>query len=111
MLKESGFQEIGSFNFRKLITDNKINSVITIVSEWSGQSQLLVNVMNRVLPQFSEEVQFFKFEMKNPGKISPELYIRRIPTTLLIKDGDIVDYFYGAESKKRIEQRLSEQFG
>ena len=93
-------------NFRKVIFDDNAPSIITVRSDWSGQSQLLMNVLARLVDKYQHLAKFYTLEINSPRTIAKDIVVEEIPTTFFVRNGEIIDCFTGVLSKQNLDAKI-----
>ncbi|HKK77742.1 MAG TPA: thioredoxin domain-containing protein [Saprospiraceae bacterium] len=82
--------------------------IITFLSEWLGASQLLESFMEDLEDEYeTQRISFRAIQADHVPQFLSNYYgIINLPATLVVVNGEIVDYFKGILSKNRIRKRL-----
>jgi len=87
---------------QNLETDVIKNSGLTMVdfwAEWCGPCKALGPTIDALADQYSGRVKVFKLNVDENPDAAQRFRIRGIPTTLFLKNGEIVDQLVGNQPK------------
>lgn len=108
-ISRPGKEEVIQQEIEALLDQSHQNPVITtFLSEWLGASQLLESFMEDLEDEYLDRGILFRaiHAEQMPEFLSDQYGIISLPATLIIKDGEIVDFFKGILSKNKIRERL-----
>lgn len=98
-----------------LITENefhqKINVgrspvIICFGATWSGNGEMLFNMLQDLDDEFKEQVDVCLADVEDNRELAEQYGISEVPTTLIINNGEVVDFFAGMLSKGRIRRKI-----
>jgi len=92
------------------IKESKGVKVIDFWAAWCGPCKMYSPIFEKVEQDFPE-VEFGKVNVDDNPKISTFFGIRSIPTTIIMKDGEIADIVYGIMSKNDLGLRVKRAKG
>ena len=101
------YKTIGENTIKRILEGHSKNPIVLVfTTEWLGASQILDTFFEDLAFKFRDELQIYRCNIAEINGLNEEIGVERIPTTLIIKDGVIIDYFTGVLSKKRIREKL-----
>ena len=100
------YKKITDDDFEKVVIEERKPSVLVFGAEWSGNSEIMDSMMERVSQEFNSEIHFFKVDLDEHSEISRFFGVHTVPTTILIKDGEVVDFIKGFIPAKKIRQKI-----
>ncbi|MEM9991604.1 MAG: thioredoxin family protein [Bacteroidota bacterium] len=80
--------------------------VIAFSAIWTGHGQIIDNFYEELSEQYGE-VLFLRVDVEQSEGYAQKYGIRKVPTTLFLEDGQIVDHFEGLLPKKSIVERIN----
>ncbi len=98
---------MSTYNPEKEIIDSwleksKHQLIIVIFSSlWSGSTHILRTYLRSIIEDFPQVEKIF-VDIEEQEKIALEFGITQVPTTVLIKDGEISETIIGTISKKKL---------
>ena len=87
-----------------LKTDKLI--VIDFWAEWCGPCKMVGPIIDQLAEEYKDKVVIGKVDVDNNDDATSKYSIRNIPTTIFIKDGEVVDKIVGAGSKKSFVEKI-----
>ena len=88
------YKQITKETFDQLIQQKK-PVVLVFGAQWSGNSAIMDQVIKRVSKEISSSIHFIKVDIEKQKAISKLFRLQRVPTTLLIKDGEVANTVSG----------------
>ena len=82
--------------------------VLVLIADWLGASEMLDTYIEDLAPKYYPAIKFYRQDIQKNKQIVARLGIRNLPNTLIFKDGEIVDSFAGALSKRKIQAKLDQ---
>lgn len=108
-ISRPGKEEVIQQEMKAVLDQSHQNPVITtFLSEWLGASQLLKSFMHDLEEEYLDKGISFRaiHAEQMPDFLSDQYGIMSLPATLIIENGEIVDFFKGILSKNKIRARL-----
>ncbi|MFK7982444.1 MAG: thioredoxin family protein, partial [Saprospiraceae bacterium] len=72
----------------------------------SGNAEMLFNMLQDLDEEFEGQVDVCLANVEVNQSLAEQYGISEVPTTLIINNGEVVDYFPGMLSKGRIRQKI-----
>lgn len=82
---------------------NSDNSVIYLSAAWCGPCRLYAPIVEKVSAEMPDTM-FGKIDVEQNKPLAVQLEVKSIPTTIVIKNGQIVERFVGPKTKNELEQ-------
>ena len=101
------YTKINNENFREEILESKQPVMVEFFTDWSGSCHIIRPVMQELAEQFKTIIKFCRINMDEQPEIAREYGIRKIPTILFFKDGQIADFIKGVIPKTIIVEKLN----
>lgn len=99
-LDESNAQQI-------LMEESRVRPVLVDVwADWCEPCKTLMPLLEKLADEYQGQFLLAKLNADEQSAISQQLGVRSLPTVLLIKDGQPVDGFVGAQPETRIREIL-----
>lgn len=100
------YKKITTQSFEKIVVAERQSAVLVFGAEWSGNSEIMDSMMERVSQEFDSSIQFFKVDLEEHNEISHFFGVHSIPTTVFMKDGEIVDLVKGFIPAKKVRKKI-----
>lgn len=81
--------------------------VIDFWAEWCGPCKMVGPIIDQLADEYKDNVVVGKVDVDNNDDATSRYGIRNIPTTLFIKNGEVVDKVVGAGTKKVFEKKIN----
>jgi len=95
--------------FNKILKDYPNNIIIIdFWAVWCGPCMFFAPVFKKLHEEFKKEIIFVKINVDENNAISTKYNITGIPTTLFIKNGDVINKVIGALNYERMKQVLEQ---
>ena len=102
------YRHITGNNFEEEILKRKNRpSLLIFDADWSGTSQLTHGTLLAIAEDFNDKIDFFRADIEKDHTLADMMNIREIPTILLFKQGEVVDYIAGLQSKRNLVAALN----
>lgn len=80
--------------------------VIDFWAEWCGPCKMVGPIIEELAEEYRENVVVGKVDVDNNNDATSKYGIRNIPTTVFIKNGEVVDKIVGAGTKKSFVKKI-----
>ena len=97
--------EITDATLEEVLKTDKL-VVIDFWAEWCGPCKMVGPIIEELAKEYSDKAVVGKVDVDNNDETTTKYGIRNIPTTIFIKDGEIVDKIVGAGSKKSFAKKV-----
>lgn len=98
---------ISETEFNHQMNGSGTPTVISFGAEWSGHSEMLFNILENLNNEFDDNVNFCLSDIDEYPDFANQWGIQKIPTTLIINNNEVVDYFVGLMPKRKIRRKIS----
>ena len=85
---------------------NQRTVVVAFSASWLGSSEILDVVFEKLAAIGLPDHTFIHLDIEKQKQISSFFQIKELPTFIIISNGEVIDRFTGAFSKKKILKRL-----
>lgn len=100
---------ISETEFNHHMNGSSTPTVISFGAAWSGHSEMLFNILENLDNEFDSTVNFCLSYIDEYPDFANQWGIQEVPTTLIINNNEVVDYFVGLMPKKKIRRKISRQ--
>ncbi len=100
------YKKITTTTFEKEVVAERQPAILVFGAEWSGNSEIMDSMMERVSQEFGSSIQFFKVDLEEQNEISHFFGVYSVPTTVFMKDGEIVDLVKGFIPAKKVRHKI-----
>ncbi len=101
------YEQISDADFDEKIRKNSRPIVLTFHAQWSGTSQMFINVVNSLASDPIYDFDFYIVDIEASPHQAALWNIRNVPTTCILNEGEIIDRFKGMLSKNRLRMKLN----
>jgi thioredoxin 1 len=98
--------ELNNKGFKKDVLESKEHALVLFYSNWSGSCQIIIPVIEKVLKNYTQNINFYKINRDKQKDIAIQYGIRRIPALVFFKNGVAVDTLFGLVSQTEIELKV-----
>ena len=106
--EDYSYRNLQHDDFQQLIAESHQHPIVLVlVTEWLGAVDIIDMYIEDLALHFQHQIQFYRQDVEQNMNIYREIGIRQLPTTLFLKNGELVDYFSGMLNKTKIQQRLT----
>ncbi len=87
--------------------ENSEQSLVVVVftALWSGNSRILMTYLNAIAKS-EDALLIFQVDVEAKPELGKEFSIHFVPTTIIFRNREIVDYFSLPLSKKKLSHRI-----
>ena len=89
-------------NFTKEVMESNVPVVLDFYATWCGPCRMLAPVLAEVAEELGDAVKVCKMDVDEEPEIAEEFGVSSIPTLLLIKNGQIVNWLTGFVPKEEV---------
>ena len=83
---------------QKIATCSKL-IIIEVGAQWSGACSIMEPIVDQLALQFCHKIIVCRFDVEGCEHICSEYRIKKLPTYLIFKNGELVDHISGVVSK------------
>jgi thioredoxin 1 len=94
-------------NFDAEVLDSKTPVVVDIWAEWCGPCRLYSPIIDEVSKEYEGKVKFAKVNADESEHVVQKYNVTSIPTTLLVKNGEIKAMNVGALPREALKKWIS----
>ena len=98
---------INGEEFKNIRNNGKI--VVDFYADWCGPCKMLSPILEEVSEDY-QDIKFVKINVDENEELAAEFGIMSIPAVFMLKDGNIVNKFLGAQSKRVVEEQVEKAF-
>ena len=108
MSKTLKYKKLSNKDFEQIVMADQAPSILVFGAEWSGNSEIMDSMMERVSKEFNADIHFYKVDVEEQVEISNYFNVHQIPTTIMIKDGEIIDLVRGFIPASKIRKKIND---
>ena len=76
-------------------------------AEWCGPCRMLSPVIDTLSAEFTGKASIAKINIDDESELATKYGVRSIPTIFILKDGEIVEQFFGVQTKECLTEALN----
>ncbi len=103
----SGFHEINVDNFESDVLKSEKPVLLEFGAVWCGPCKMLEPVLEELAGEFGDAVLVAKVDVDHNPQIASTYNVLSVPTTMLFKDGEIIERLVGFQPKDRISAKIN----
>ncbi len=95
-------------NFESDVLKSRVPVVVDFWAEWCPPCKILSPIIEELSQEVDEaKIKIGKLDVDANQEMSMKYGVMSIPTTLVFKNGEVVDKFVGAMSKEALMEKLA----
>ena len=100
--------EVGDEDFQEKVVEKskKIPVLVDFYADWCGPCRMLSPVLEKIVKEYDGKLILAKVNVDEAYIVANEFGIMSVPTVILFKNGEPVDYFVGALPEPKIREWL-----
>jgi thioredoxin 1 len=98
--------EVSDDNFEEEVLKADLPVLVDFWAVWCAPCQMMAPVFEEVAEEYAGKAKISKLNVDENPKTPPTYRITAVPTTILFKDGEIVETFIGVTPKERLTAAL-----
>ena len=98
---------IGS-RFRAEVIENEKPVLVEFFTEWSGSAFIIAELLYELEKQYAEFVKFVLVNVDESKEIREDYGIKKIPSILFFKKGEVINQLEGTPSRVKIKEVLDQ---
>ena len=79
--------------------------IVTFTAMWSGASKILTSSLKQI-DIVNDDLALAEFDVESANELFNDLGLSHVPTTILLRDQEIIDLFIGPLSKRKIKEKI-----
>ena len=99
--------DVTDANFDAEVLDSKMPVVVDIWAEWCGPCRMYGPIVEEVSKDYEGKVKFVKVNADECERVVTKYNVTSIPTTLLVKNGEIKGMNVGAVPREALKKWIS----
>jgi thioredoxin 1 len=96
--------------FDQDIINNNLPAVLIFGANWSGNAEMMHGIAERVADEYSDITNFYHIDVDKLPSITSFFGIKKIPTVILIRQGEIVNKINGLVSASKLRKHIVNTF-
>lgn len=94
-------------NFQKEVLENPQPVLVEISADWCGTCHIMAPVLEKLAAEFEGQIKFGRLDADANASTAKAYGMRELPTLLLFRNGQLVDYTMGVIARNALEARLA----
>src|SRR5690625_1691608 len=100
--------EVTDNNFKEVLLDEEEIRVVEYSAEWCGSRKMISLIIEEQTKEYEGKALIGKVNVDEHPDLCVKFGIRSIPTSLFLKNGEVVDKLVGAPSKQVLSSKVDE---
>lgn len=92
--------------FKPEVIDNEKPVLVEFFTEWSGSAFLIAELLYQLEKQYKDYVKFVLVNVDESPEILEDYGVKKIPTILFFKEGEVINQLEGTPSRVKIKEVL-----
>jgi thioredoxin 1 len=92
--------------FKHEVIEDKKPVLVEFFTEWSGSAFLIAELLYQLEKQYAEYVKFALVNVDESPEIKEEYGVKKIPTILFFREGEVINQLEGTPSRAKIKDIL-----
>ena len=88
------------------VLESKLPVVVEFFTEWSGSAFIIAELLYALERQYAGKVKFVIVNMDESKQLRKAYGVKKIPTILFFKEGEVVDQLEGTQPRSKIEEAI-----
>ncbi|MBT9131273.1 MAG: Thioredoxin C-1 [Syntrophomonadaceae bacterium] len=101
-------QELNNQNFNKEVLESGQPAAVFLKGQWCSHCKKMEPVFKEVSEEYSQRVKFFSLEVSENQELAIRYNVLSVPTTLLFKDGQLINSLAGDVSREKLTEKVAE---
>ena len=98
--------ETSDENFQNDVLDSEIPVLLDFWAEWCGPCKMIAPLLDQISEEYRDRVLVAKINIDDNQSTPPTYAVKRIPTLMLFKGGNVEAQRMGALSKSQLTEFL-----
>ncbi len=100
--------EVTQENAQQVIMDGSMDHLVVVDfwADWCAPCKSLLPLLEKLATEYSGQMVLAKVNADDQQMLAAQFGVRSLPTVVLIKDGQMVDGFMGAQSESAVREML-----
>ena len=110
MTQSKKYRRITDTDFEQEVVVGRKPSILLFGAEWSGNSEMMDSMMERVSAEFNSGIKFYKVDLEEHVEISKFFGVYSVPTMIMLKEGEVVEFIKGFIPAKKVREKIKVVF-
>jgi len=102
----SNLQEVNSESFDKEVLKSQKPVLVEFGAVWCQPCRILEPVLEELAKEWGENVKVAKLDVDEATQLTMNYQILSVPTTMLFKNGEVLERIVGYQPKERISGKV-----
>lgn len=94
--------------FESRVISPQVFAIVLFETEWSGHCQIMLSILNKLKAAGGHQWIYFKLDIEANPKTAGQFKVGRVPTILIIKQGEPIDRITGIISETELSSRIQD---
>lgn len=102
----SNLQEVNSESFDQEVLKSEKPVLVEFGAVWCQPCRILEPVLEELAKEWGENVKVAKLDVDEATQLTMNYQVLSVPTTMLFKDGEVLERMVGYQPKERISGKV-----
>jgi thioredoxin 1 len=93
--------------FKQEVVENNEPVMVEFFTEWSGSAFLIAELLSELEKEYGTHVKFVLVNIDESPEISSRYGVKKIPTILFFRKGEVINQLEGTPSRATIKEVLN----
>jgi thioredoxin 1 len=98
-------QHVTKDTFQQEVLDKKGLVLVDFFAEWCGPCKMVAPIIEELATEM-KDVSFVEIDVDKDGELAQQYNVTSIPTFMIVKNGEVVSQFVGAQGKESFEEEI-----
>ncbi|TXR54095.1 thioredoxin [Reinekea thalattae] len=102
--------DVNEQNFQQVLLEESTRRLVVVDfwAEWCSHCKVLMPILEKLAEEYNGQILLAKVNADEQQAITAQFGVRSLPTVAIMKDGQPIDGFAGAEPESAIRERLNQ---
>jgi thioredoxin 1 len=103
--------EVTDANFKESVLQSETPVLVDFWAEWCGPCKMIAPVVEELAEKYDGKLKVAKMDVDHNGQVPGMFDIQGIPTLILFKGGEPVQFVVGYKTKAQLENAIAPHIG
>lgn len=99
--------EVTDSNFQEVVVKSETPVLVDFWAEWCGPCKMIAPVVEEIAKKYEGKLKVGKMDVDHNGQVPGMFDIQGIPTLILFKGGEPVQFIVGYKTKDQLDKAIA----